>query len=360
VTREQEALASLDDRALVERIDTQGLLRHIEGLPEQCADAWEQAAAIELPQSYREAREIVVLGMGGSAIAGDVVGSLAAISGRKPVSVVRGYDLPPYLGESTLAVACSHSGNTEETLSAFEKALDAGARLAVVTTGGRLRELAKEHSLPAFVYQFEGGPRSAIGHQLMRLLAVARQARALDDDDTALTEAVALMREQRDQLGFASPTAHNPAKQLAARLHGRLPVVIGAGVLAEAAHRWRTQFNENSKCWALNDELPELGHNSIVGFGLPREALDLLHAVFLAHPALHPRVLIQYDVIADELTRAGISHERVEAKGSSPLAQALSAIYFGDLVSYYLALLYGVDPSPVDPIGRLKARLAES
>ncbi|MEX1253592.1 MAG: bifunctional phosphoglucose/phosphomannose isomerase [Dehalococcoidia bacterium] len=352
--------SALDDRALVERIDSQGLLRHIEGLPEQCAEAWEQATAIGLPERYRDAREIVVLGMGGSAIAGDIVGSLAAISGRKPVSVVRGYDLPPYIGDSTLVVACSHSGNTEETLSAVDKALEAGARLAVVTTGGRLRELAQERALPAFVYLFDGGPRSAIGHQLMRLLAVAQQAGALDDQGAALTETVALMRDQRDQLGFASAAERNPAKQLAARLHGRLPVIIGAGVLAEAAHRWRTQLNENSKSWALNDALPELGHNSIVGFGLPREALDLLHVVFLAHPALHPRVLIQYDVIADELTRAGVSHERLEARGSSPLAQALTAIYFGDLVSYYLALLYGVDPSPVDAIGRLKARLAAS
>jgi glucose/mannose-6-phosphate isomerase len=119
VTREQETLASLDDRALVERIDSQGLLSHIEGLPEQCADAWDSAAAIELPESYRGAREIVVLGMGGSAIAGDIVASLAAISGHKLVSVVRGYDLPPYLGESTLAVACSHSVTTQEPLSAF-------------------------------------------------------------------------------------------------------------------------------------------------------------------------------------------------------------------------------------------------
>jgi glucose/mannose-6-phosphate isomerase len=350
----------LDDRALADRIDAQGALAHIEGLPDQCAEAWEQAAAIELPERHRRARDMLVLGMGGSAIAGDVVRSLTAISGRKQVDVTRGYDLPPYLGESTLAVACSHSGNTEETLSAFETALDDAAQLAVVTTGGRLQALAQEHGLPAFIYRFDGGPRSAIGHQLMRLLAIAQQADALEDQETALTEAVALMREQRNNLGFTSPAQANSAKQLAARLHGRLPVVIGAGVLAEAAHRWKTQINENSKCWALYDVLPELGHNSIVGFGLPGQVIERLHAVFLWHPSLHPRVLIQYEVIADELSRAGVSHERVEAKGSSPLAQVLTAIYFGDLVSYYLALLYGVDPSPVDPIARLKARLAES
>ena len=352
-------LASLDDRALVQRLDSKGLLAMIEALPEQCAEAWQAASTFELPEAYRRARELVVLGMGGSAIAGDIVRSLAAVSGAKPVSgVVRGYDLPPFIGKETLVVACSHSGNTEETLAAFEAALEVGAPVAVVTTGGRLGELAQERGLPALQYTFDGGPRSALGHQLMRLLAIAERAGALDGQDAALTEAIALMREQRAQLGFASPAERNPAKQLAARLYKRLPAIIGAGPLTDAAHRWKTQLNENSKCWALYDELPELGHNTIVGFGLTRDVVELLHVVFLWHPALHPRVLVEYDVAADELSREGVSHERVEAKGSTPLAQALTAIYMGDLVSYYLAMLNGVDPSPVAPIDRLKARLA--
>ncbi len=353
-------LSPLDDRAAVERLDPEGVLGRIEALPEQCAEAWDQASAVDLPPAYRDARELVVLGLGGSAIAGDILRSLAAVSGRKPVTVVRGYDLPPFAGESTLVVACSHSGNTEETLSAFEQALASRARAAAVTTGGRLRELAEGQGLPSFVYEYEGEPRSALGHQLMRLLALAQLAGALDDQAPSVSEAAHLMRAQREQLGFASPAERNPAKQLAGRLRDRLPVVVGAGVLSEAARRWRTQFNENSKCWAINDQLPELGHNTIVGFGLPGNARDLLHAVLLWHPGLHPRVLVQYDVVGDELGRAGVSHERVEAKGSTPLAQALTAVYLGDLVSYYLALLNGVDPSPIAPIGRLKARLAES
>jgi glucose/mannose-6-phosphate isomerase len=352
--------AILDDRELAKRLDPQGALTYIEELPEQCAQAWEQASAIDLPGSHRDARELVVLGMGGSAIAGDIVRSLVAISGRKPVTVARGYDIPPYLSESTLVIACSHSGNTEETLSAFEKACESGANIAVVTTGGRLNELAKQRGLPACVYQFAGGPRSALGHQLMRLLAIAQATGALDDQSAAFTEALAVMREQREQLAFSSPYDTNAAKQLAARLHGLLPVVMGAGILSEAAHRWKTQINENAKSWALYDELPELGHNSIVGFGLPKEIAERLHVVLLSHPALHPRVLIEYDVIDDELERAGVTRERVEAKGSSPLAQVLTTIYLGDLVSYYLALLNGVDPTPVDAIGRLKQRLGES
>ena len=350
-------VAALDDRATVERLDPHGLLRRIESFPEQCAVAWRQASAFDLPDGYPDAREVVVLGMGGSAMAGDILRSLAAISGRKRVSVVRGYDLPPFIDDETLVVACSHSGDTEETLSAFQQALASGRSLAV-TTGGRLHKLAQERGVPIFVYEYDGEPRSALGHQLMALLAVGERAGALEPQGSAVAEAVGLMQKQRGRLDFAAPAERNAAKQLAARLHGRLPVVVGAGALTAAAHRWKTQLNENSKCWALYEELPELDHNAIVGFGLPEDVVARLHVVFLWHPSLHSRVLLRYEATAEALTEAGVSHERVEAPGSSPLAQVLTAIYLGDLVSYYLGLLNNVEPAPVTAIDRLKVRLA--
>ncbi len=352
------ALAKLDDRATVERLDPHGLLGRIEALPEQCADAWRRAGSFALPAGYADAREVVVLGMGGSAIAGDLFRSLASISGGKPVTVVRGYELPSCVAEAALVVACSHSGNTEETLSGFEQALTAGARTVVITTGGRLQQLADERRIPAFVYQYDGEPRSAVGHQLMALLALGERVGLLERQDAAVAEAVALMQEQRRQIGYTAPADGNPAKQIAARLSGRVPVVIGAGVLEEAAYRWKTQLNENAKSWAICEQLPELDHNSIEGFGLPTDAVSRLHAVFLWHAALHPRLLLRYEATADALAEAGVSHERVQALGSSPLAQVLTAIHYGDLVSYYLALLNEVQPAPVVALERLKARLA--
>jgi glucose/mannose-6-phosphate isomerase len=344
------------------------MLGRIEALPEQCAEAWRRAAEFELPARFAGAREVVVIGMGGSAIAGDILRAIAAAPGRKAVHIVRGYEAPSFVGEETLVVACSHRGNTEETLSAFQQALEAGARpdgrqsgrALVVTTGGRLEEMAKERGVPAFVYEYDGEPRSAIGHQLMALLALGERVGLVERQEGAVAETVALMRKQRDRLGFAVPSHGNPAKQLAGRLFGRLPVVVGGGVLTEAAHRWKTQLNENSKCWALYEELPELGHNAIAGFGLPRDVVARLHVVFLWHGALHPRLRLRYDATAAALDEAGVSHERVEARGESPLAQVLSAVYLGDLVSYYLALLNGVEPTPVVAIDRLKAKLAKS
>jgi glucose/mannose-6-phosphate isomerase len=153
------------------------------------------------------------------------------------------------------------------------------------------------------------------------------------------------------QLDTEVPSSENPAKQLAARLQGRLPVVFGAGVLAPVARRWKTQLNENSDVWAVWEELPEADHNTIVGFALPREVAERVHAVFLYHPMLHPRVIIRY--------RAGVACDVVEVKGSSPLSQVMTGVLQGDYVSYYVAMLNGVSPSPVEAIVELKKRLAD-
>jgi glucose/mannose-6-phosphate isomerase len=350
---------SLDDPDTVSRLDSQGLLGRIEGLPEQCETAWAEACAVTLPAELADVESVVVLGMGGSAIAGDLLRSLATSEGRKPVTVVRSYDLPAFVTPGSLVIACSHSGNTEETLSAFQAALDRGLRAVVIVTGGRLLDVARERGIPALVYAFEGEPRSALGHQLMRLIAVGERAGVFGPQGPAVGEAVSNMATLRVRIGMSSRVEANRAKQLATRLHRRIPIVIGAGPLAEAAHRWKTQVNENANSWAIWEELPELDHNAVVGFGLPEEALAQLHAVFLSHSALHPRVLRRIDATMDELDRAGVSHERLDVSGESALAQILASIYEGDLVSYYLALLYGVEPGPVAPIDRLKARLAD-
>ena len=335
------------------------MLARIEALPDQCEDAWQHAGEFQLPEGYEDVRELVVLGMGGSATAGAILRSLALETGEKAVYLSRGYEAPAFVGPDTLVVACSHSGNTEETLSAFEQALAAGARGLAVTTGGRLQQLATERGAAVFRYAYDGEPRSALGCQLMTLLALAQRAGVIGEQETAVREAIALMREARASLGFASPASANRAKQLAGRLQGRLPVVIGAGALAEAAHRWKTQFNENSECWAIWEELPELGHNAIVGFGLPPDVVARTHVVLLCHPELDRRQRLAYEATEAALSAADVSHERIELSGTSPLARVLAAVFLGDLVSYYLALLNGVAPSPVRPIDSFREHLAK-
>jgi glucose/mannose-6-phosphate isomerase len=154
------------------------------------------------------------------------------------------------------------------------------------------------------------------------------------------------------------PESSNPAKQLARRLAGRLPLFVGAEALAPVAYRWRTQINENAKSWAIGDELPEMNHNAQTGYGLPQRVVPLLHSVLLRHQGVHPRIAVRFDATADEMRRNGVSAEILEIGGATLLAQVLRAVQLGDFASYYVGLLNGVEPSPVEPLGRLKDLLA--
>jgi glucose/mannose-6-phosphate isomerase len=348
---------ALEDSALRERLDPTNMLDRIASLPGQCMTSWSRARSFDWPDCSRSSA-VVFLGMGGSAIAGDILRTMAAATSRKPVVVSRGYDPPEFVGGSTLVIACSHSGNTEETLGAFERSLAMGARPVVISRGGELTRMARERNLPCYSYDFAGEPRSALGCQLMALTALGERAGLLPDQDEAVGEAVAIMRTQLGTIGAGSPFEANAAKQLASRLHGTLPAIFGAGLLSEAAHRWKTQLNENSNTWALWDELPELDHNAVVGFGLPAVIASNIRVVLLSNERLHPRVRRRYGPTEEELAGAGVAFERVVTPGESPLAQVLAAVYLGDFVSYYLALLNGVNPAAMDPITRIRERMA--
>jgi len=349
----------LDDDAAHEQIDPQNMRATIRDLPRQCSAAWEEIQAFDLPAAYRDIDKVVVLGMGGSAIAGDLLGALAALESSVPIFCHRGYNLPLLVDGRTLLIACSFSGNTEETLSAFQEALCTDAKKLVITTGGQLLETARVSGIPAFVFHYESTPRAALGYSLMPLLAIAGKLGIVREKDADVAEAIAVMEELLRRIREDVPLAKNPAKQLATRLHGRLPVIYGAGLLADVARRWKTGLNETSETWAFYEQLPEAGHNAIVGFALPTAVAQAAFVVFLQAPSLHPRVLLRYDFARRALAEAGVDSETVESMGRGPLAHMLSTLFFGDYVSLYLALLNEVAPAPTVVLAGLKQWLAE-
>ncbi|MEX0801153.1 MAG: bifunctional phosphoglucose/phosphomannose isomerase [Dehalococcoidia bacterium] len=349
----------LDDPQRRAGIDPAGMGESVRGLPDQCRAAWSEARRLDLPDDYGDVDRIVVLGMGGSAIAGDVFRLLLARESSVPVFNHRHYDAPPYVDERTLVIAASYSGNTGETLSAFEKTLSSPARKLALTTGGKLLATARANGVPAFVFQYKGEPRSAFGYGLMPLLAVGEKLGLMQGIATDVDEALSAMESLRSRIGEDVPLAENAAKQLAAKLAGRLPVIYGAELLTEVAHRWKTQLNESSKVWAFYEQLPEANHNAIVSFELPPEVTRLISVVYLTSPDLHPRVANHYTFSQRMLTEAGVPYDKVPAEGRGGLAQAMTAVLFGDYVSYYLALVNEVDPSPTTPIANLRTWLAQ-
>jgi glucose/mannose-6-phosphate isomerase len=353
--------SALDSADTYSRLDPGGLYGRIAALPSQIGEAWRAAVAVELPPEYREVERIVVLGMGGSGIGGALLRALALdLGAATPVDVVRGYTLPAHVDERSLVLASSNSGNTEEVVSTLQQAVRAHAKCVAITTGGRLLAIARDHQLPALTFAWDGEPRSALGWSFASLLAMCGRIGLVPLLEPELADALTQMRSLAEAIGRDVPEARNPAKQLARRLAGKLPVFVGAEALAPVAYRWRTQVNENAKSWAIADELPEMNHNAPLGYGAPAALVPLLHVVLLRHAAMHARTLIRIEATLEQMHAAGLSAEVVDVPGPSTLAQMLWAIQLGDFVSYYLGLLNGVDPSEVRALDWIKARLASS
>lgn len=350
---------ALDRQETFDALDPSRLRDRIRTLPEQMRQAWDAAASLPLPPPYSESQRLVVLGMGGSGIGGALLRGLAAVAGaRVPVELVRGYAVPAYVDERSLVVASSNSGNTEETVAALGTALAAGARCVVVATGGRLLELARARELPALTYAWSHEPRSALGWSFAPLLNIASRMGMLPDQSGAFGAALDAMRAAAASLTPDRPVAANPAKRIALRVAGRVPVIVGGEALAPVAYRWRTQMNENGKSWGIELELPEMNHNAPVGYGLPRRVVPLLHAILLRQASLHPRNAHRVTLTEEQMRAHGIDVEVVDVAGASVLEQMLLAVQLGDWVSYYAGILNGVDPSPITALDDLKERMS--
>jgi glucose/mannose-6-phosphate isomerase len=348
----------LDNPPLWAKIDPQGMLTCLHELPQRCQQAWQMAIAFNLPVDYSAVDNIVILGMGGSAIGGDLIRSLVQGEVRVPILTYRDYDLPAFVAERTMVIASSHSGNTEETLSAFGQALDTRAKKLVITTGGKLKDLSVLKSIPIFHFDYPVPPRAAIPFSLLPILGLLQRLGLIADKSADVAEMINVLKDMATRINETVPAANNLAKQLAQRLYGKLPIVYGGGILAEVAHRWKTQLNENSKAWAFYEVFPELNHNAVVGYQFPTTLVNSIMLVMLQSASFPPHLQQRYQATYQILKQAKVSYQLVEATGTSQLSQMMGLVMFGDYVSYYLALLHRIDPTPVAAIDYLKAQMA--
>jgi glucose/mannose-6-phosphate isomerase len=350
-------MVDLDDLRAMQQCDPDGMLTRIHEMPELCERAWQLVSDFNLPSDYTKVNRVVITGMGGSAIGGDLASSLLAGESPIPVIICRDYTLPAFVDINTLVIASSYSGMTEETLSAFEQALQTNAKKLVITTGGRLKNIAKEHGIPVFSFDYKAQPRAALPFSFLPVLYILQKLGFIKDKSVDVSETVRVLKELSSRIDESVILANNPAKQLATRLQGSLVVVYGAGVLSEVAHRWKTQINENSKAWAFYENIPELNHNAVVGYRFPVDLADKIEVVMLRSALLPERIKLRYQVTGDLMKQAGIDFTVVDGHGKSPLSQVMSLVLFGDYVSYYLAMLYAIDPAPVIAIDYLKKQL---
>ena len=349
---------NLDDPQAYRQFDPSEMLRHIHEMPKMCREMWYNALRFNLPPEYRQVSEVVILGMGASAIAGDFASQLSTFEGGILIQTCREYNTP-HLDSHTLVIASSYSGNTEETLTTFTESLDKLCPKLAITTGGKLKKLAEKNGVPVLSIKYQAPPRAAFGYSFSSLLGILCNLGLLSDKSQDIEEAIQILDELATSINETVPLESNPAKQLASCLWRKITVVYGANILSAVARRWKTQINENSKAWSFHELLPELNHNSVVGYQFPSELAEKIFVVLLCSESIYPRILARYELTADILSQAHISHQLVNARGKSPLSHMLSLTLLGDYVSYYLAMLYEVDPSPNKTIDYLKGRLAE-
>ncbi len=335
--------------------DPTGQLQDVLALPDHLRDALWRVQSANL-ERHDSPGGLIVAGMGGSAIGGALARAALGDRASRPISLIRGYELPAWTTPETTVLCASYSGNTEETLALFEAAGALGARRIVCTTGGRLAADARRDGVP--VIPLPGGfqPRAAVGYSLVVALEVAALCGAGEslhsEIDVAAAHAERLLEGWRPDAG-----EDTLAKSLALGLHGTSPQVCGAGLTAPVAYRWKSQINENAKLPASAGELPELDHNEICGW-VGAAGVGRFSAVFLDDSDLHPRIRQRIELTRGIIAGTGASTYRVESIGENPTERLVSLVVLGDLVSVYLAVLAGVDPAEVGPIDQLKEALA--
>lgn len=350
--------AVLKDPQAMYNVDSMNMFRALWGLPEQCADAWRLGTQGPLPVAGAISN-VLVTGLGGSAIGGDLLRVYSAGKMAVPVAVNRDYVLPAYVDRSTLVFVVSYSGNTEETLSAYEEARNRGCPIVALTTGGKLKELADRDGVPVITVPGGLAPRAATGYLFIPTLAVLERLGLLSGLEAEVRELVEHLEEIRENLKPEASLEDNLAKQLARDFYNRIPVIWGgSGTTGVVAQRFKGQINENAKAPAYWNVFPELNHNELVGFEVPKELLEKLYVVILKDEEDHPRVKIRMEITRGIVAKAVSGVTEIKSSGQGVLARMYSLIYVGDYASVYLAALYGIDPGPVRIIDYLKAELA--
>lgn len=354
------SLPNLDDLDVLRATDPQGMLDLILGFPEQCETAAEIGAEYA-PSSplERKPTSIIIAGLGGSAIAGDMVGSLVRDEINCPWETVRDYDIPNYVDKNTLVIAESYSGNTEETLSAYGQAMECGARVVCISSGGKLAELACANGNDLVTIPSGQPPRSATGYMLIPMFYVLEKLGVISGWTSRMVGAIELIKSLRSRISPEVPIDENDAKTLARELYGRIPLLYGAaGYIGVLAVRWKGQLNENSKVHAFSNVFPELNHNEILGWERANLQSEDFAVVILRDPADTSRIADRITITRSLIPKGYPVHD-VPLQGNNDLERLLWGMHLGDFASGYLAILNRVDPFKMEGIEFLKAELAK-
>jgi glucose/mannose-6-phosphate isomerase len=343
----------------IKKLDKSNLHGSIEFLGKQCEQAWREIKKIKIPKDYHRVENIVVAGMGGSALGAHIIKTLYADTLRLPLEIVRNYSLPDYVGPKTLLILSSYSGTTEEVLTAAHDGLRRKAKIIGIATGGGLAKFLRKHKFPAYIfepkYNPSSEPRMGLGYSVVGQMGILKRCGLIKVSDREIKATVEELKVINYKLRIENK--NSLAEKAAQRLKDRVPILVGSEFLLGNIHTFANQINENAKCFSAYFELPELNHHLMEGLKNPASNRKNFEFILFNSNFYHPRNQKRYKILGEVLRRNKIEFFEFKLKAKTKLAQSFETLLFGSYVSFYLAMLYGLNPAPVPWVDFFKKRL---
>jgi len=351
-------MVDLDNRAELQKLDQSNMISSIELLDKQCQEVWRQGEKLNLPKSYARVKNIVVAGLGGSALGAQVIDAVFSRELTVPLDIVNDYHLPGYVDENTLVVLSSYSGSTEEVLNAAAEATKAKAKSLIIASGGELAKIAKQKKIPALIFNPisnpSGSPRMGLGYSIFGQISLLKKSGLLSLAEADVDKTVQVIQKYQQIFGVDSPAQNNQAKKLAKDLLNRAVFYVGAEHLVGSAHVAANQFNENAKVFGSFFAMPELNHHLLEGLRFPATNKENLFFILVESNLYDKRVQKRFAILKEILKRQEITYSSYELKEKTKLSQACEMLVFGSCVSFYLAMLEGIDPTPIPQVDYFK------
>lgn len=354
-------MSILDQPKQIARLDQQNMMGSILALRSQCLEALRAARKLRIPRNYKAVKNICLSGMGGSALGGHIIQSLFFDSLKVPLHIVNGYHLPAWVNRDTLCIISSYSGTTEETLSAYSEARRQGAKIVGITTGGQLAEVFIKHQAPFYLVKEKsnpcGQPRMGLGYSVFGQIGILEKIGFLKIDRRELGRAFAFLNKAAAKFLSTVPTKRNAAKKAAEFLHNGVAIIFAAEFLSGNAHVFANQLNESAKNFSAYYLISELNHHLMEGFAHPRNDKKNLKVMLFESSLYHPRIQRRFVITRDILKKNSLLSLEYKLRGKNKWEQMLEMLVFGSFASFYLAILNGINPSPVPWVDYFKKRL---
>lgn len=357
---------NLDDLSKIKILDKKGALESIKQLPLQCKDAWQDSYSLEFPDTYKDIKNIVISGMGGSTYGARIIKSLydGAQMTKTSIELANNYWLPGYVNEKTLVILSSYSGNTQETLATAEEAKEKDAKIIGITTGGQLEDFLRSNNYTAYIFNPihnpSAQPRIGVGYMVMGLIGILAKLGKIPVGSEEVEKILEFLQNQNSLLNEKVSFDNNPTKQIAFNLEKKIPVIIVADFLEGAAYAIRNPFHETAKQFALYFAIPELNHHLMEGLTFPKELKSLLHFIFVQSTIYDKRNIKRMTLTQEIIKNNNIPSKTITLSGNSSLTQVFELIQWGSWVTFYLAMLHDIDPSEIPWVDYFKKNLSAS